>query len=116
MQTATIALLATMLMWAAPPAERIVVSPNGHFLQYQDGKPFFWLADTAWLMFDKLTDTEIERYLEDRRGKGFTVVQVMRRRYGYRRQRGAAGGRSGKAGYGSRLLGPRRPDCRCRRQ
>jgi hypothetical protein len=70
---ATVAFLAS----AAPPAEPVVVSQNGHFLQYRDGRPFFWLADTAWLMFDKLNDADTEKYLEDRRGKGFNVVQVM---------------------------------------
>ena len=77
MKTAIIALAVAWSMAGASSSERIVVSPNGHFLQFQDGRPFFWLADTAWLMFDKLTDADIETYLEDRRAKGFTVVQVM---------------------------------------
>ncbi len=64
-------------LWSAPPTGRIVASPNGHFLQYEDGRPFFWLADTAWLMFSKLSPQETETYLEDRRRKGFNVVQVM---------------------------------------
>ena len=62
---------------AAAPMERIVVSPNGHFLQYEDGRPFFWLADTAWLLFEKLDRTDSEKYLEDRRQKGFNVVQAV---------------------------------------
>lgn len=77
LKAAAIALLSALLTWAAPSGQRIAVSPDGHFLRDQDGKPFFWLADTAWLMFSKLTDADIDRYLEDRRAKGFTVVQVM---------------------------------------
>src|ERR1039458_7980705 len=65
------------MMSAAPPPERIVVSSNHRFLQYQDGKPFFWLADTAWLLFEKLDRINTEKYLEDRRRKGFTVVQAV---------------------------------------
>jgi hypothetical protein len=64
----------------APPAAllgELEVSPDGHFLQYADGRPFFWLGDTAWLMFKRLTREEAEIYLEDRRGKGFNVIQVM---------------------------------------
>lgn len=56
---------------------RIVVSPNHRFLQFDDGKPFFWLADTGWLMFQKLNREETERYLENRRSKGFNVIQAM---------------------------------------
>ena len=56
---------------------RIVVSPNHHFLQHEDGTPFFWQGDTAWLLFSKLDRAETERYLEDRRSKGFNVIQVM---------------------------------------
>ncbi len=56
---------------------RLKVAPGGHFLQYEDGRPFFWLADAAWLMFNKLTPDEIKSYLNDRHEKGFNVVQVM---------------------------------------
>src|SRR6185312_12410676 len=56
---------------------RLKVAAGGHFLQHEDGRPFFWLADTAWLMFNKLTPDEIRTYLHDRHEKGFNVVQVM---------------------------------------
>ncbi len=54
------------------------VSGSGHYLITQDdGRPFFWLADTGWLLFHRLEPAEIERYLEDRAAKGFTVIQTM---------------------------------------
>lgn len=56
---------------------RLVVSQNGRFLQHENGVPFFWQGDTAWLLFAKLDRSEAERYLENRRQKGFNVVQVM---------------------------------------
>jgi hypothetical protein len=56
---------------------RLKASANGRFLQFEDGTPFFWLADTAWLLFGKLDRSETQTYLEDRRQKGFTVIQVM---------------------------------------
>lgn len=63
--------------FAAPLApQHVVVSTNPHFFAYQDGKPFFWLADTAWLLFSKLDRAETKKYLDDRRSKGFTVIQV----------------------------------------
>jgi hypothetical protein len=64
---------------SAAPAQvgPVVVSPNHRFLQYKDGTPFFWLGDTAWRFFQKLDREEVERYLENRRQKGFTVIQAL---------------------------------------
>lgn len=53
------------------------VSENRRFFSDQDGKPFFWLADTGWLLFNRLTREEADRYLAGRQQKGFNVVQVM---------------------------------------
>lgn len=53
------------------------VSENGRYLTTDDGKPFFWLGDTGWLLFHKLDRAEAEQYLEDRKEKGFNVIQVM---------------------------------------
>jgi len=55
----------------------LAVSPNKRFLTTADGKPFFWLGDTAWLLFSKLGREESDKYLEDRKQKGFNVIQVM---------------------------------------
>lgn len=48
---------------------------EGRYL-FDDGKPFFWLGDTAWLLFEKLTPEQIQYYLCDRAQKGFNVVQA----------------------------------------
>src|SRR6476469_2871489 len=56
---------------------RIVVSPNGHYLQYEDGTPFFWLGDTGWELFHRLKLEEINKYLDNRSQKGFTVIQAV---------------------------------------
>ena len=55
---------------------RLKVSENGRFLVHDDGTLFFYLGDTAWEFFHRLTDEEAEIYLEDRRSKGFTVIQA----------------------------------------
>jgi acetyl esterase/lipase len=69
-----------ILSFATPPSDNncpsIAVSANGRFLT-SDGKPFFWLGDTGWMMLEKLNRTETEKYLENRRLKGFNVIQVM---------------------------------------
>jgi hypothetical protein len=56
---------------------RLVVSENGRFLQHENGKPFFWQGDTAWLLFSKLTRSEAQTYLDNRHAKGFNVIQVV---------------------------------------
>jgi hypothetical protein len=55
---------------------RLKVSPNGRTFVDQDGKPFFYLGDTAWLIFQRLDRKEVDDYLKDRAGKGFTVIQA----------------------------------------
>ncbi|MDB4582153.1 glycoside hydrolase family 140 protein [Draconibacterium sp.] len=60
-----------------PETWKLKVSDNGRYLQYQDGKPFFWLGDTGWLLFSKVNREEADNYLTDRADKGFNVIQVM---------------------------------------
>jgi hypothetical protein len=55
---------------------RLKVSPNGRYFVDQKGKPFFYLGDTVWLLFQRLDRQELEEYLKDRAGKGFTVIQA----------------------------------------
>ena len=44
---------------------------------YNGQTPFFWLGDTAWLMFHRLTREQIETYLRNRADKGYTVIQAV---------------------------------------
>ncbi len=53
------------------------VSANRRFLVHTDGSPFFYLGDTAWELFHRLTLEEAGRYLEDRAAKRFTVIQAV---------------------------------------
>ncbi len=51
---------------------------NGHRLETRDsGQAFFWLADTAWELLQRLTKPEIQHYLEIRAAQGFNVIQVV---------------------------------------
>ncbi|HEX2395734.1 MAG TPA: glycoside hydrolase family 140 protein [Bacteroidales bacterium] len=56
---------------------RLVVSENNRYLQFEDGTPFFYLGDTGWEFFHRLNYKESEKYLENRRQKGFTVIQAV---------------------------------------
>lgn len=53
------------------------VSNNHRYLQDENGNPFFWLGDTGWLLFGKLSREEADQYLQDRADKGFNVIQIM---------------------------------------
>jgi hypothetical protein len=56
---------------------KLVISENRRFLMFEDGTPFFYLGDTGWEFFHRLTYKEAETYLENRRQKGFTVIQAV---------------------------------------
>lgn len=56
---------------------QIQVSKNNRYLTTKDGKPFFWLGDTDWELFHRLTREEAEQLLETRRKQGFNVIQAV---------------------------------------
>lgn len=53
------------------------VSDNGRYLTYADGTPYFYLGDTAWEIVWKSTRDQVERYMLDRKKKGFNAVHVV---------------------------------------
>src|SRR5665213_1773289 len=58
----------------------ILISDNHRFFVTQDGQPFFYLADTAWGLFN-MTREDIDLYLKDRADKRFTVIQAVAANY-----------------------------------
>src|SRR5687768_9822506 len=56
---------------------KLRISSNKRYFINEKGQPFFWLGDTGWLLFARLDRSEAETYLEDRKKKGFNVIQVM---------------------------------------
>ncbi len=55
----------------------VQVNANGHLLQTTDGRPFFWLGDTAWMLIHWTTREECSYYLNTRARQGFTVIQTV---------------------------------------
>ena len=53
------------------------LSTNKRYIEYNDGTPFFWLADTVWCgpLFADLDDWKV--FLEDRVQKEFTAIQFV---------------------------------------
>jgi len=55
---------------------RLAVSPFRRYLVTDKGRPFLYLADTAWQLFKRLNHEEVDVYFKNRVAKGFTVVQA----------------------------------------
>jgi hypothetical protein len=70
-------LLTRRSLMSASALPRIRVSDNRRFLVTDGGAPFFWLADTAWELFHRLTREEAELFLDNRRRKGFNVIKAV---------------------------------------
>jgi hypothetical protein len=77
----TYAIAVALTLAHAPSVDRrdgaLRVSRDGRHLVHADGTPFFWLGDTAWELFHRLTREEADLYLDDRQRKGFTVIQAV---------------------------------------
>ncbi len=72
-----VVLAASMCRVSAQPMPKLKVSENHRFLENSEGKPFFYLGDTAWELFHRLNREEATQYLEDRARKGYTVIQAV---------------------------------------
>lgn len=74
---ACVAMVTSASHAAASSLPRLKVSDNRRFLVTTDGRPFFWLGDTAWELFHRLNREEAELYLKTRAAQGFTVIQAV---------------------------------------
>jgi hypothetical protein len=62
---------------AQSPLPLLKISANHRYFTTSDGKPFFWMGDTGWLLFVKCTREDAVHYLDVRQQQGFNVVQGM---------------------------------------
>lgn len=69
--------LAGLSVSTSAATDGLRVSPNHRFLVSADGRPFFWLGDTAWELFHRLNREQADTYLRNRAAKGFTVIQAV---------------------------------------
>ena len=63
-----------------PPTEAkfpLRASENGRYLVDAADKPFFYQADTPWMLLLQLTLPEAEEYFADRKARGFSALQIM---------------------------------------
>ena len=54
-----------------------VDSSKSYLITKNDGKPFFWLADTGWELFHRLTREEVIHYLDKREEQQFNVIMAV---------------------------------------
>jgi hypothetical protein len=81
--SAIVVAVVVVLAAAITPAQdhtatpRLEVSDNRRFLVTEDGRPFFWLGDTAWELFHRSNREDAVRYLRNRASLRFTVIQAV---------------------------------------
>jgi hypothetical protein len=71
-----IAYLLVAVFFAQTVIGQFAISENKRYL-LKNGKPFFWLGDTAWELFHRLNREEADHYLKRRSEQGFTVIQAV---------------------------------------
>ena len=57
--------------------KKLKVYGTGQYLMWEDEKPFFYLGDTAWELFHRLTREEMAEYFAVRAKQGFNAVQAV---------------------------------------
>ena len=58
-------------------AQITVDKSNKYLITKDDGKPFFWMADTGWELFHRLSREEAIDYLETRKDQEFNVIMAV---------------------------------------
>ncbi len=70
-------LVATGLSAAEKPWKNGRLTVKGQYLMHENGKPFFWLGNTAWLLPERLNRDEVEFFLTRESEEGYNVEQIQ---------------------------------------
>ncbi len=62
---------------AQPSWQKLYIIKDKRFISQGNGKAFFWVGDTAWELFHRLSREEADLYLKNRADKGFNVIQAV---------------------------------------
>jgi hypothetical protein len=74
---AMIALSGLSLNLFAADSTAISVSSNGRYFLDGNGSPWYWLGDTEWELFNRLSVADAQLLCNNRRAKGINVLLVM---------------------------------------
>ena len=55
---------------------KLIVSDNKKYLQHENGTPFFWLGETAWLLPSRSNRDEVDFFMNEKQKDEYNVVQV----------------------------------------
>lgn len=55
---------------------KLKVSENGRYLRHENGKPFFWLGETAWLLPSRSNRDEVDYFMAETAKNGYNVLQI----------------------------------------
>lgn len=69
-------ILHALIAFITPVGAQILVAES-RFLSTMEGKPFFWLGDTDWELFHRLTREEANELINVRSSQGFNVLQAV---------------------------------------
>jgi hypothetical protein len=61
---------------AAPAAFPLAIASGKRYLEDASGRPFLIHGDTAWSLIAQLIREDVDRYLDDRRMRGFNAILV----------------------------------------
>ncbi|MBK1878722.1 DUF4038 domain-containing protein [Pelagicoccus mobilis] len=70
-------MILTALTSLSHAGDSLSISEDGRYFEDEKGDTFFWLGDTAWELFHRLSYEESELYLKTRKEQGFNVVQAV---------------------------------------
>ncbi|MCF0208612.1 MAG: DUF4038 domain-containing protein, partial [Bacteroidaceae bacterium] len=56
---------------------KLKVSENSLYIVHENGTPFFWLGNTAWLLPERMNRDDVEFYLTNERLQGYNVEQIQ---------------------------------------
>ena len=73
------AMLLTSPLYAQKPWDngRLRISENHRYLVHENGTPFFWLGNTAWLLPHRCKREEVDFFLQQEKMAGFNVEQIQ---------------------------------------
>ena len=72
-----LALVATGLSAAEKPWDNGRLTVKGQYLVHENGRPFFWLGNTSWLLPERLNRDEVEYFLTREAEEGYNVEQIQ---------------------------------------
>lgn len=55
------------------------LSANRRYMEYNDGKPFFWIGDTWWMGLSHRLHwpEDVQKLAQDRKEKGYNIIQLV---------------------------------------